>query len=457
LKVIGLDVGTTTISGVLIDTEEMTLLCSRTIPNNANLPAGYPWENIQNPEMIWELSRQVIDYFSARCTKIDGIGITGQMHGILYLDASGNAVSNLATWQDERGNQIFQGNSTYCDYLSSMTGYPMATGYGLTTHFFNMHNHLIPENAIAFSSIADYIAMRLCRIAGPVVHPTNAASFGFYDLGTNTFDISALKAVEIPASFLPFVVSEEKIIGYTRENIPVCIPIGDNQASFIGSVNTHSNLLINVGTSSQISLRGDRKVEPRSLEYRPFISGSYLLVGAGLCGGISYQLIRDLLKEILGIYKVTRTDELYAIMNEAAKKVYGEEDNLAIDTRFRGTRKDPKIRGAIRNIGVSNFTVGHLALGILRGICNEMKSFYDEVPDEWKESGCLIGSGNAIRKNPLLRKILSDTFKKEVLIPKYEEEASIGAALLAASIIDRRKSLPEIQNLIRYDRDRASS
>ena len=64
---------------------------------------------------------------------------------MLYVDANGCAVSSLTTWEDERGNQPYREGSTYAQELSARSGYEMATGYGLTTHFYNLQNHLVPE------------------------------------------------------------------------------------------------------------------------------------------------------------------------------------------------------------------------------------------------------------------------------------------------------------------------
>jgi sedoheptulokinase len=454
LNIIGLDAGTTTISGVLIDTAQLKLLGSKTIPNTSHLKSSQPWENLQQPEWIWEACRQLLHYFSGLCPVVDGIGITGQMHGILYLDQDGRAVSPLTTWQDERGNQVYENDQTYCETLQAATGYPMATGYGFTTHFFNVLNRVIPPHAASFCTISDYIAMRFCENRGPIIHASNAASFGCFDLRSGKFDQGALDKIGIPASFLPLVVSHEIKIGNTPNGIPVCVAIGDNQASYIGSVNSGNNLLVNIGTSSQISVMSDVLIENTSMEVRPFVGGTYLLAGPGLCGGSAYQLVRDFFAEILALCGMPQTDseDLYLMMDEALKKGFGENE-LVIDTRFRGTRKTPGLRGSIQNIGMDNFTPGHLISGVLKGICNELKAFHDELPEDARNSRYVIGSGNAIRKNPSLRRMLENVFAKKVLIPRHAEEASLGAAILAASILESGRSMAQIQQIIKYEQD----
>jgi len=271
-----------------------------------------------------------------------------------------------------------------------------------------------------------------------------------YDFNSQGFDHTALENTGIQAHILPEVSVGEKIIGRTEDDIPVCIPIGDNQASFLGSVDQRSDLLVNIGTGSQVSLKINQFIQGSSLTHRPYVYGSYLLVGSALCGGSAYQLLRDLFRDIIDLYGFTPPDDLYAKMGQAAEEVYGSQNGLQIDTRFRGTRADPNIRGSIHNIDADKLKPGCLALGILQGVCDEMRFFYDQMPEALRAGERLVGSGNALRKNAVLRKILSDTFEKEVLIPQYQEEASLGAAILAASVVSSDKNIVDFQDLIKY-------
>ena len=94
----------------------------------------------QDPERIYYIVEQIIDELRTVCTDIKGIGFSGQMHGILYVDADGMAVSPLYTWQDGRGNLPYKEGETYVDYMTKVTGWHVATGYGLVTHYYNLHN-----------------------------------------------------------------------------------------------------------------------------------------------------------------------------------------------------------------------------------------------------------------------------------------------------------------------------
>ena len=77
------------------------------------------------------------------------------------------------------------------------------------------------------------------------------------------------------------------------ENISVYTAIGDNQASFLGSIrDIRHSIHITVGTSSQISVYSDDYVNVPLLDTRPLPGGGYILVGAALCGGCSFSLLK---------------------------------------------------------------------------------------------------------------------------------------------------------------------
>ena len=79
-----------------------------------------------------------------------------------------------------------------------------------------------------------------------------------------------------------------------------------------------------------------------------------------------------------------------------------------------------------------------------------MRSFYEQMPQASRKGEYLVASGNAIRRNLTLRRILYDTFGKVVLVPYNEEEASLGAAILAGTLVEVDKSLADFQTLIKY-------
>ena len=96
MSILGLDVGTTTLSAVLLDESSLRPLARRTLAHSAFLP-GEPYEKIQDPERIAGLADRLISEITSGWPPVSAIGLTGQMHGVLYTDREGRAVSPLYT------------------------------------------------------------------------------------------------------------------------------------------------------------------------------------------------------------------------------------------------------------------------------------------------------------------------------------------------------------------------
>lgn len=420
MHLIGLDIGTTSICAVLTDSETGKILKSITKSNDSFIKTDREWEKIQSCEKIYSTIEEILSEIYDE--KVSAIGISNQMHGILYVDSSANALSPLYIWQDARADLPYK-NSTY----SKQFGAP--AGYGLATDYYNELNSLIPEKAVKLVTIGDYTAMRLTGETGVKMHISNAGSLGKFDVKTNSFTIDNPR--------LPAVTAKFETVGYYKGKTPVCCAIGDNQASFLGSVRGYGALL-NVGTGSQISFTTDSAYSIDSIEIRPLDGEKYLGVGAALCGGRAFSLLEKLISSVTG-------ENAYPVIDKILETK--TTTDLIADTRFCGTRSDPSIRGSITNISESNFTLGDIALAILNGMTDEL---YDMFSSSGNKCTSLVGSGNGIRKNKTLKRIAGKKFGCEIKIPVHSEEASFGAALTAGVASGIFKDINEAQNLIKY-------
>jgi sedoheptulokinase len=434
LHFIGIDIGTSTICGVIYDTESRKMR-SIVKENASKLETANEWEDLQDPQIILSIVQGILNEFIKEYKTIKGIGITGQMHGILYVDKNGNSISPLYTWQDGRGNLIYNNDLSYSDYLSDATGYSIPSGYGLATHFYNLKNGIIPEISFKICTIMDYVVMKLTTGNIPVTDNSNGASLGFFDLRNSRFDLEAIKKVSIDPEILPEILPANQIIGKYNNDIFVCNAIGDNQASILGSANDiEKSIFINIGTSSQISIYIDKYVQIETLELRPFPGGGYILVGSALCGGHSIVILKNFFDEVLKMYCMQPIENLYFYKAMNSLDYSGEDlmESIQVEVLFRGARLSPYKRGLIKNISTTNFTPVNLIFGFLHGICNELFDFYSKIPeinDNKIES--LVGSGNAIRKNTILTRMLEDKFGHKMVIPEYCEEAAFGASICA--------------------------
>lgn len=446
---IGIDIGTTTVCACVLDAGTGAILKTWTKPHGF-LQGEHSWEKIQSVDEIEEIVQSFLTEITAAYPAIDCLGLTGQMHGILYLDAQGHPVSPLMTWQDERGNQPMPGtDKTYAQKLSELTGYPCATGYGAVTHYYNVCTGTVPAGAASFCTIHDYVMMKLTGAVKPVTHPSDGASFGLYDLSADAFDEAAIRKAGMDPALFPAVSRD--LTAQTSYGFPVAVAIGDNQACFHGSVrDPRESLLVNVGTGSQISCWTDVPGQSDNVEMRPYVDGGRILSGSSLCGGRAYALLEQFARAFLAAAGHP-VDSAYDILNSLAAGYEDLTDPLTVDTTFSGTRQDPTIRGAVRNISTGNFTPDRLTVGFLQGCVDELYAYYRQMePLLSRRPKYLVGSGNGLRKNAVLQKLFARTFQMELRIPAHMEEASYGAALFAMICAHPERDPQEIRNLIAY-------
>ena len=234
MKAIGIDIGTTGISGVLLDGESGALLRAITKNSNAFVESAASYERIQSVDKILSVADGILEELLEDGVGV--IGVTGQMHGILYYDKNGQAVSPLYTWQDHRAALPY-GESTYAEHLGTRVG------YGCATDFYNRENGIVPKEAVGFCTVYDYLVMCLARLKRAPIHTTSAASFGCFDLCKKTF-----------TNGLHADIKDGYALAGSYRGIPISVGIGDNQASVLSTLTNEDFALLNVGTGSQISV-----------------------------------------------------------------------------------------------------------------------------------------------------------------------------------------------------------
>ena len=438
MQTVGIDIGTTTISGVVLEkngTQKPRILKAKTIENGSFLTTTKDWERIQDAEKIVKKSRQMLDDFLDEYPEVEKIGLTGQMHGIVYIDKEGTCVSPLYTWQDARGSLCEENNGSLTEEIQQTCNVQVASGYGIVTHIYNLRHHLIPDTAVSFCTIMDYFGMQLTGRKKAMVHASNGASFGFFNVQKNAFMTEELYKMGVEEQWLPQVCTRIEALGSYRERI-VTTAIGDNQASFLGAAGNENNtLLVNMGTGGQISVLSSQYFSGDGIEARPFLNRKYLLAGASLCGGKAYALLEQFFRKI--VKEATGQDQpLYKVMEKMART--GRDQNsertesrkIKVETTFDGTRVNPEKSGSITQICSENLTPEDFCYGVLKGMSTELYQMYMTIQ---KGTGIktrrMIGSGNGLRKNPVLCEIIEDMFKAEFVLAECEEEAATGAAM----------------------------
>ena len=467
---LGIDVGTTKTAAVLLDTNTGLPVAVRTVANANQVrvsPSRSEWDARAGLDLALEVAREVVRA-AEDASRVGGIGVTGQMHGVVVVDEGLSPLTPLIGWQDKRCDEPAGGFPSTIAWIQHLggsellegTGCRLATGYLGPTLFWLARNGQLPQGTAAF--LPDYVVAWLCQ-QRPLTDPTNAASSGVYDIARRRWHEGLLMALDLPLEMLPSVLSTGTVVGRLAQQpadalgLPVGLPVmnamGDNQASFFSSVaEPERDLLINIGTGGQISATIPRFVPPDVLETRPFLGENYLLVGAGMTGGNAYAAIRDFFVRIgQEVFGAQPHDELYGILNRLAQGVAAGSDGLRCDPRFVGTRHSPLQRGAYSGISPSNLTPGHFVRSLFEGMAETFWSAYVEM----RSMGLaprrrLVGSGNGIRRNPLLAHILSERFGMPLVYPQHSEEAATGAALLAAVATGEIADAATAGKLIQY-------
>lgn len=438
---LGIDIGTTSICVVCYDADKDKIIKSMQGSNEFMETGSF----LQNPETIIGTARKLLlkmlQWLSEQQAQakqemqLTGIGISSQMHGILYVNHEGRAVSPLYTWKNEYGKKSFREGKTYAEYFSEKTGCICYSGYGSVTHFYLKENHEIPVDAVNFVGIGDYLAMVLTGRKQGETDATMAAGFGGFSLRKRQFDFEKLQAAGVDISYYP-KISGEPIAG-SCQGIFVCHAIGDNQASFLGAVRDREKTVsINAGTGSQVSVYGKELYPVKGVEVRPFMETGYLYVGASLNGGKVYERLGVFLAEICERF-TGQTVDIYRKMEELAET--RQQTDLITVPSLYGTRGRDDRGAGIFNLTHENFHGADLIRSFAAGMAKELYDLYQLFPEELKKGKTKIAaSGNGIRKNRLLQEEIKKLFQQSVAFTEREEEAAAGAAWYAWQKTEKR-------------------
>jgi sugar (pentulose or hexulose) kinase len=480
--VLGVDLGTTTVTALALDADGGDILSRHTRPNQANLTA--PADRARG-RSEWD-ARRILDTTCAclgdvaaelggRRRALAGLGITGQQHGGLLVGEGPKPLTPLINWQDRRALETHPASGrTYlqeaCARLGAdaprRTGCRLAAGFLAVTLFWLKENGGLPRGARA-CFLMDYFAALLTGQT-PVTDATCAGSSGILDVRTGAYDPALIEALGLPRELFPPVRPSGEVLGGLTPamaeatglpaGLPVCVGIGDNQASFLGSVaERDGSVLVNVGTGGQVTIYSADFIplDDPLLETRPFPRGGYLLVFPGLVGGRTYAVLESFYRQVgAQLFGLAEPAALYPEMNRLAAQVPRGADGLRCEPLFTGTRAEPELRARFTGVSAENFTPAHLTRALLEGMARAFRDGYDQIARHRPEP-CrrLVGAGNGLRENPVLARAVADEFGLPLRVPAHREEAAYGAALMAAVGTGVRADVAEACLVIQYEAD----
>lgn len=431
MKAVGIDIGTTSICLVLYDQESGRIQESVSAPNRF-LKGTFR----QDADWIVSVAREKLDWLLEQDAGIGVIGISAQMHGIVYVDREGMAVSPYYTWKETCGKKFFEGMEA-AEWLSRKTGCPMYAGYGTVTHFVLDKMGEIPAEAVGMVNIGDYLAMRLCGLSETGTDCSIAASFGGFDLSAGRFDLGALRVAGVDTRFYPQVRTERRTAGYYR-SIPVMPAVGDNQASVYAAAGEDSRVVsVNVGTGAQVSVTDTRLDPLQTGEIRPFTRQRYLYVQASVNGGKAYEKLAAFFEETVELFTGAKTDagiDVYEKM--AAMGMAAGQTTLVVTPSLCGARGEGSSSGSVRNLTEENFHPSDLVSAYVTGMAQELYQLYLKFPPDLRKGRRRIAaSGNGIRKNRLLAQEVERLFGMPLEFGEWKEEAAAGAAMMAVQAL----------------------
>ena len=444
---LGVDIGTSGTKTLAID-ERGTLLAEASQSYQVHYPQ--PLWSEQDPEDWWYATvctiQAVIAKANLRAADVKAIGLSGQMHGSVFLDKNGKVIRRALLWNDQRTEaecreieQLAGGRKQLIKLVANpaLTGFTAPKILWLRNHeprnFERTRHILLPK---------DEIRRRLTGELATEV--SDASGMLLLDVAKRTWSKKLLARLDLdPALFARCYESEEvtgKLLPAVASQLGLsadCLVVGgagDCAAGAIGTgIVTRGRLSSSIGTSGVMFVHCDRmQFDPagRLHTFCHAVRGKWHMMGVTLAAGGSLQWLVEQVCQGLACGEGQAAYE--ALLREAAAAPRGS-DGLFFLPYLAGERTphaDPRARGSFVGLTMSH-TRGHLVRSVMEGVAYSLRESLEiirglDVPvKEIRASG-----GGA--KTPLWRQIQADVFGEDVVTINAEQGPGYGVALLAA-------------------------
>ena len=457
---LGIDVGTSGCKVLLIDAagkviaEEM-----REYPLDMPRPL---WSE-QNPEDWWDAATTAITLVLAAsgvpAAQIVGVGLTGQMHGLVLLDAAGKVLRPCILWNDQRTAAQCAAITARVGFRNvlQLTGNPILTGFTAPKLLWVSENEPEVYSRVAHVLLPkDYVRYRLTgEFFGDV---SDSSGTSLFDVARRQWSDEMLAALDAPRAWLPEVTespvasSRVSTTGAKETGLapgtPVVAGAGDQAAQAVGTgIITEGPISVTLGTSGVVFAASNAyRVEPagRLHAFCHAVPGMWHLMGVMLSAGGSYEWFceefgaRPLVEHCKSVLKdpeillQTGDKGAHELLSEAAANVPAGSEGLFFLPYLTGERTphaDPNARGAF--IGLTpRHKLEHLARAVLEGVSFGLRDSLELMRNLALPITQVRASGGGA-KSPLWRQILADVFNAEIVTLNVTQGAAYGAALLA--------------------------
>jgi len=438
---LGIDTSTTSTKTIAIDQDGKIIAVSS---SGYSFETPFPLWSEQDPHLWWQATkismRECITKAGINPIQVKGIGLTGQMHGLVILDEKGEILRPSILWNDQRTQK-------QCDEIRDLIGkkeFIRITGNDVLTGFtapkilwvkekepeiFAKIRHiLLPKDYIRFKLTGEY-ALDRAGGSGTVL----------FNLAERNWSSDLINKLELDPDWFPPTFEGTQITGTMTkqaaeevgliEGIPVFGGGGDQAASAVGTGAVKEGIVsISLGTSGVVFASVDSPfIEPegRLHAFCHAIPGKWHLMGVMLSAAGSLRWFKDTFRN------ETSFDDLIA----RTRDITPGSDGLLFMPYLTGERTpypDPLARGGFIGITVRH-SIHHFTRAVLEGVAFGLRDSYELM----KEAGLKdmeqirITGGGA--KSLIWRQIIADIFNTEIVSINSEEGAAFGAALLAAT------------------------
>lgn len=419
-KLLGIDVGTSGCKVLLIDeTGKVLKQASAEYP----LSVPQPMWSEQNPEDWWAGVQKCLAEIDEPA--VDTIGVTGQMHGAVFLDENDEVIRPAILWNDQRtvAECADIDNIVGAERVRAITCNPPLTGFQLPKLIWLRKNE--PANFARVRSLLlpkDYI--RFMLTGEKVAEVSDASGTGIFDVPNRRWSTEMQHALNLPASLFPRVVESDEITARTSAGIPVIGGGGDQAAGAVGTGTVEPGVIsVSLGTSGVVFTALTDPNYDKSGATHTFCHANRAWHGMGVmlsCGG-ALRWVRD------SFFPGATYDEISTL---AAKSPVGAKGLTFLPylTGERCPHNDPMARGSL-----SGLTLAHdrsdIARAVFEGLSCGLLDGLNCLRDLGaKTSEIRVTSGGA--KSHFWVQMLADMFGAPCVSLESDEGPAFGAALL---------------------------
>lgn len=448
---LGIDIGTSGTKTLAVQ-EDGTILASATVEYPLYSPK--PGWSEQEPEDWWQATitsvKKVLKAGKIKKEEVKGLGLSGQMHGSVFLDKNNQVIRPALLWNDQR-------TATECDEIESKAGgrkklinmvaNPALTGFTAPKILW-LRNHE-PRNYAKTTQVLlpkDYV--RFCLTGEFATEVSDASGTLLLDVKKRAWSKPLLSKLEINNSLLPKVYESEEVSGTLHseaarllgllEGTPVVGGGGDQAAGAIGNgIVKRGVISATLGTSGVVFAHSDAvEIDPegRVHTFCHAVRGKWHVMGVVLSAGGSLQWYRNQLgAEFLKEAKKKKVDPYELITALAAEAPAGAEGLYFLPylTGERTPHADPDARAAW--IGLSlRHGQSHLIRSVMEGATYAMRDCLEIIEGMNVPVKEIRVSGGGARSE-FWRQMQADIYGKPVVTINAEEGPAYGVALLAAA------------------------